>query len=123
MERIIADKDTKFIGIVLFVSVVISILFAFYKFIIVNDYKITSYIDCDSQTESCFSHICDSELGEECTGDILSDTWYYKIATTNANEINICNDNEKCDNSLCGIGNTKCEIIYCDASEDEECIN
>ena len=114
-QKVCISKDTKAIdGIILMMTtsskillsiflvlLVLSVSASYYRFMVLQDYIVSTEVDCDPSIESCFVWICDPEVdGEEmCTGDLTEDTWYYKIAFRNA-----------------------MFIPDCDSAEDENCV-
>lgn len=81
--------------------------------------------DCDPYTEQCFIYVCDPEAGEECTGDPVEDTSYYKLIQRNAKNIPLCDPNdETCDALTCPEGELECSFTLCDpvtAEDGTEC--
>lgn len=110
----------------LFASViVISVELSFLRFYVFRDYPIQSQIECDPTTEACFVYHCDATV-EECTGDEVADTSYYKLIERNAKHIPLCNPvNEGCVPLECPDGEESCSITLCDASAEDgsECSN
>ncbi len=105
--------------------VVISVGLSFLRFYVFRDYPIQSQIDCDPTTEVCYVYHCDATV-EECTGDPVADTSYYKMIERNAKYIPLCNPaNEECVPLECPDGEEGCLMTLCDASAEDgsECSN
>ncbi len=99
--------------------VVISVASSYYKFFVLRDYPIQAQIECDPTTEACFVYHCDATV-EECTGDPVADTSYYKLIERHANNIPLCNPaNEGCVPLECVEGEADCSITLCDASLED----
>ncbi len=106
---------TVFIGIV-----ILSIGVSFFRFFILRDYAIQSQIECDPYVESCFIYVCDPNA-EECTGDPIQDTSYYKLIDRNARNIPLCDpNNEGCDPLTCLEGEEECYVTFCNAESAEQ---
>lgn len=106
-------------------AVVVSFGASFYKFYVLRDYPIQSQIECDPTTEVCFVYHCDATV-EECTGDDVADTSYYKLIERNAKHIPLCNPvNDGCVPLECPDGEESCSITFCDANAEDgsECSN
>jgi hypothetical protein len=106
-------------------ALVISVGLAFFKFFILRDYPIQSQVECDPYTEACFTYHCDP-AAEECSGDPVADTSYYKLLDRNAKNIPLCNPvEESCIPLVCPEGEEGCVVTFCDTSVDEtaECTN
>jgi len=116
-------------GKILFIALVALLAFStlatFYQYYVLQDYVIAAEAECDPETESCFTWICDPEVdGEEwCTGDLAEDTWYYKVMYRNAKNVPNCEPyDEDCDALHCPEGEEGCEIELCtpEVVEEEE---
>lgn len=116
---------SKHLYIILVILIVVSIGATYYRIFVARDYIVQAEIDCDPKTESCFVYICDPEE-EECTGDIEEDTWYYKLISKKAANIDICDpEEEECEELFCEEGEENCEITNCNSAElgeEEECV-
>ncbi len=98
-----------------------SVAVSYYKFMVVRDYIIQAEAECDPYTEACFVYVCDPEAGEECTGDPVEDTSYYKLIHRNAKNIPLCDPNdEDCEALTCPEGEEECTITLCDDATAEE---
>ena len=115
-----AVKRNSRILIVVFVIVTtISIGLSFFRFFILRDYPLQSQIECDPTTEACFVYHCDATV-EECTGDPVVDTSYYKLIDRNAKNIPLCDPaNEDCVPLECQENEVGCVITLCDASLED----
>lgn len=92
-----------------------SVAFSYYKFVIVRDYFITAQAQCDPASEACFTHYCDPETEEECTGNQEEDTSYYKLIRRNASYMPVCSPSEEgCEALVCPDGEPGCEMTLCD---------
>ncbi len=118
------DKKSKIFFIVFFLLIAASVAATYYRYIVAHDYVIEAEADCDPYTEVCFTYVCDPEVGEECTGDPLEDTSYYKIISRNAKNIPLCDPEEEgCEALICPEDEEDCEITFCDpATAAEEMI-
>ncbi|MCA9360862.1 hypothetical protein KC730_03160 [Candidatus Kaiserbacteria bacterium] len=97
----------------------------YYRYYVQQDFLVLAEMDCDPETESCFTWICDPEVdGEEyCTGDLAEDTWYYKDIYRNAKYIPNCDPyDEGCPALECIEEEEYCEIVLCtnEIVEEEE---
>lgn len=92
----------------------LSVGFAFLKYVVFLDYVVMAEIDCDPAVESCFVYRCNPKE-EECTGDMEEDTWYYKIISKKAYNFPDCDpaEDENCVIE-CGAEEKKCEITLCE---------
>jgi len=119
------DKKSKIFFFVFFLLIVSSIAVTYYRFMVQRDYMIQAEADCDPYTESCFVYVCDPEAGEECTGDPVEDTSYYKLIDRNAKNIPLCDPaDETCTALVCGEGEADCSYTLCDpatATDGEAC--
>lgn len=109
------DKKSKILIAVFIIFIIIAVVITYWRIMVKNDYVIESQIDCDPLEEECFVYLCDPEW-DECTGDPLEDTWYYKIARRNASNIPLCDpeEDETCDPWTCELEEAECEEILCD---------
>lgn len=118
------DKKSKVFFLVFFLLIVGSIAVTYYRTIVQRDYMIQAESDCDPYTEACFIYVCDPEA-EECTGDPVEDTWYYKLIDRNAKNMPLCDpSDESCEVLTCPEGEADCTITFCDpttADEGVEC--
>lgn len=117
------DKKSKIFFLVFSFLLIGSVLATYYRYIIVKDYVIEAQVSCDPMVEKCFILVCDSESGEECTGNSEEDTSYYKLLHRNAKNIPLCDPQESdCLVSVCQAGEEDCRVVFCDASmEDSIC--
>ncbi|NCQ06370.1 MAG: hypothetical protein GW815_02300 [Candidatus Moranbacteria bacterium] len=119
------DKKSKIFFIVFFLLITSSVLVTYYRFMVQHDYIIQAEADCDPYTESCFVYVCDPEAGEECTGDPVEDTSYYKLIDRNAKNIPSCDPaDETCTALVCPEGEADCSYTLCDpatANDGEVC--
>jgi len=114
------DKKSKIFFVVFFMLIASSIGFAYYRIMLRHDYNIESQVDCDPTTEKCFVYHCDLTV-EECTGDEVKDTSYYKIVKRNAGKIPLCDPkDESCQPFVCGENEKDCEEILCDLQTKQE---
>lgn len=105
-------------------AILLSVGASFYKFFVIRDYPIQAQDVCDPAFEICFVYHCDANF-EECTGDPVADTSYYKIVERNAKNIPLCNPGvEGCVPLACPVGEVGCSVTFCDpGTEDAECSN
>lgn len=102
-------------------ALVLSVVASFYKFFVIRDYPIQAQDVCDPASEACFVYHCDVAF-EECTGDAVADTSYYKIVERNAKNIPLCDPNtEGCTPLVCPAGEKGCSVTFCEPSEEVEC--
>lgn len=116
---------SKALSLIFIVVLVFSVGLTFFKFFVLRDYTIQSQVECDPYTEVCFTYHCDPTV-EECSGDSVADTFYYKLLDRNAKNILLCNPaEESCAPLLCLEDEAGCVITFCDVSVDEtvECTN
>lgn len=103
------DTKTKILTVVMILFVVVSVSAKFYKFSVIQDFYVSSELECDPETESCFIWDCDLS-DEDCDQAPYKYIWKYATGVTN------CDPRlEDCDELQCNT-NEDCEIIYC--SED-----
>lgn len=115
------DKKSKIFFLVFFLLIAGSVAATYYRYIVARDYIIEAEADCDPYTEACFTYVCDPEAGEECSGDPVEDTSYYKVINRNAKHIPLCDPAaEDCDALICPPGEAECEVIFCDPATAEE---
>ncbi len=109
------DTKSKIYFTILFFLILGSVAFSYYKFLIVRDYFITAQAECDPSSEACFTHVCDPEAEEECTGNQEEDTSYYTLIRRNAMYMPVCNPSEEgCEALTCPVGEPGCEMTFCD---------
>ena len=66
-------------------------------------------------------YVCDPEAGEECTGDPIEDTSYYKLINRNAKHIPLCDpSDENCEALICPLDEVDCTVTLCDPVTAEE---
>src|SRR3989344_4651117 len=115
------DKKSKIFFLVFFLLIVGSVAATYYRYVVARDYIIQSETDCDPYTEACFVYVCDPEAGEECTGDPIEDTSYYKLINRNAKHIPSCDPAEEgCDVWVCPPGEADCSFTLCDEAAAED---
>lgn len=115
------DKKSKIFFLVFFLLIAGSVAATYYRYIVARDYIIEAEADCDPYTEACFTYVCDPEAGEECTGDPVEDTSYYKLIHRNAKNIPLCDPAEEgCEALVCPPDEEGCEIVFCDPAIAEE---
>lgn len=117
----IESKQKSRILLLLFSAmIVVSISVSLYRFFILRDYTIQSQVPCDPYEESCFVYVCDPSA-EECTGDPVVDTSYYKLLNRNAGNVPTCDPNEAgCNPLFCPDNEEECTITTCTTSLAEE---
>ncbi|MCA9363583.1 hypothetical protein KC851_04660 [Candidatus Kaiserbacteria bacterium] len=114
------NKIVFVVGVLL---IAFSTLATYYKFVILEDFYYYAEIDCDPETETCFTWICDPEVdGEEyCTGDLAEDTWYYKSIERYAYDTLECDPyGENCLTTECADNEEACYITNCTPELVEE---
>lgn len=115
------DKQSKIFFIAFFLLIAGSVGATYYRYIVAHDYIVQAEAECDPYTEACFIYVCDPEAGEECTGDPVEDTSYYKLITRNAKNIPLCDPAEEdCEALMCPEGEAECEITLCDPATAED---
>lgn len=115
------DKKSKIFFAVFFLLIVLSVGATYYRYVVAHDYMIQAELDCDPYTESCFVYVCDPEADEECTGDPIEDTSYYKLIDRNAKNIPLCDPaDENCTALVCEEGEVDCSYTLCDPETAEE---
>ncbi|MDP3957503.1 MAG: hypothetical protein Q8Q10_03320 [bacterium] len=113
------DKKSKIFFLVMGLLIVGSVAVSYYKYMVKRDYIIQAEAECDPYTETCFVYVCDPEAGEECTGDPVEDTSYYKLINRNAKNIPLCDpSDETCDALTCPEGEADCSFTLCDSTEE-----
>lgn len=119
------QKKSKLLIAVFVAIIAISFFIAFLRFFVFREYTIQSQIECDPYNEACFIYVCDP-TAEECTGDLVQDTSYYKLINRNAHNVPLCDPNEEgCDPLTCSDGEVGCYETTCDPNlpEAPECTN
>lgn len=122
------DTKSKILFIVFALLIAGSVAVSYYRFMVARDYIIQAEAECDPYTEACFVYVCDPAPeadGDDCTGDLEEDTWYYQRIERNAQNIPLCDPNdETCDALTCPAGEAECSYILCDdetVGEGETC--
>lgn len=101
------DRKSKILLWIIIIILVISVGVAFYKYVIKKDYTITTHLNCDPNTESCFYVPCENS-------DCSTETEYYKLINKKAFNIDLCTDtSQNCEPLVCKNGEEGCEIISC----------
>jgi hypothetical protein len=96
-----------------FLAVILSVGVSFLRFFVLRDYMIQAQASCDPRTEVCFIYHCDPSA-EECTGDEVADTSYYKLIDRNAQFIPTCNPtSEGCAALECPVDEPGCVVTFC----------
>lgn len=114
-------RAEKIFFIVFFLLIAGSVGATYYRYVVAHDYMIQAEADCDPYTETCFTYVCDPEADEECTGDPLEDTSYYKLITRNAKNVPLCDPaEESCEALVCPEGEADCVFTLCDPATAEE---
>lgn len=119
---------SKILNIVFVGAIILSAVFAFYRYQVQGDFIVKAQAPCDPATEFCFIAVCDP-LEEECSGIVEQDTSYYKILYRNARNIPECavESEEGCDAALtCWKGESDCQLLQCDPEdvlEGDACTN
>lgn len=101
---------SKILTYTLMILLLLSAGASYYRFMVIHDYVIVAEVDCDPTSESCFVWQCDPAVEGECTGDPEADTWYYKIATRNAQHIPECDPEDE-----------MCELFACEPNVEADC--
>lgn len=115
------DKQSKIFFSIFFLLIAGSVGVTYYRYVVVHDYIVQAEAECDPYTEACFIYVCDPEAGEECTGDPVEDTSYYKLISRNAKNIPLCDPAEAgCEALMCPEGEAECEITLCDPATAED---
>lgn len=115
------NRKSKVFLLVFFSIIVGSMATTYYRYMVVRDYIVRAETPCDPYTETCFVYVCDSSADEECTGDPVEDTSYYKIIQRNAKNIPMCDPAaEECDALVCPAGEADCEMMMCDPTQELE---
>lgn len=115
------NRKSKVFFLVFFSVIVGSMAVTYYRYMVVRDYIVQAETPCDPYTETCFMYVCDPSADEECTGDPVEDTSYYKIIQRNAKNIPMCDPAaEECDALVCPAGEADCDIMMCDPTQELE---
>ncbi len=118
------DRKSKIFLWIFSLLIVASVGVTYYRIMIKKDYIIEAEADCDPTMEACFVYYCDAET-EECTGDEVEDTSYYKLVRRSASKIPLCDPNdETCQPLICEENEKDCEEILCSEQtmqEGDEC--
>lgn len=111
------DEKSKWFFLLLFLSIGISVGYAYYRFVYARDYSVEIHIPCDPAAHTCFVSVCDPEA-EECSGDPVQDTTFYSVLDKMAYAIPACDPKEDtCVASLvCADGEKNCTMSYCEES-------
>ncbi len=117
----VLSKRSRWLLVFFSIALVLSVGSSFYKFFVIRDYPIQAQDVCDPSFEICFVYHCDVAY-EECTGDPIADTSYYKMVERNAKNIPLCDPNlEGCTPLVCPEGEVGCSVTFCEPSEEVEC--
>lgn len=115
------NRKSKVFFLVFFSIIIGSMATTYYRYMVVRDYIVQAEAECDPYTETCFIYVCDPSADEECTGDPVEDTSYYKIIQRNAKNIPMCDPAaEECDALVCPAGEADCEMMMCDPTQELE---
>lgn len=93
-------------------SVMLSVIFSFYKFYIKEDFLIYLKAFCDPQKEACFMQQCD-ETDVRCT-PLVDGKFYYKIIYRKNLKTPPCHGSS-CIAMECAPKEVECETFYCSA--------
>ena len=111
------NRKSKILLWIFILLILLSVSATFYKTVILQDFVVYNEIDCDPSSENCFVWTCNPVIdgADACTRNPDDDTWYYKIAYRNAQNINLCNseENETCDPYACTEFENDCMQITC----------
>lgn len=105
---------------VLFLLIILSISFTYYRIFIKEDFLITNEVSCDPNYEqNCFiaeEYVCEDENDESTCG---TETYYFKRITKVAYSIPECLGDE-CEELSCLKGEDNCEYTYCTPEDEYE---
>gem|GEM_PF-1636729 len=91
--------------------VILTVLGSLYRFIIIQDYLVTYEIDCDPETQYCYTGCEDDECFEEY--------FYQEIERHASMLLHLCGaDISDCeDASTCTAGELECTVTTCDLTD------
>lgn len=95
--------------VVLVISFFIIGASAYYKYIILEDFLLYAYVDCNPVTENCFIINCYEFEGRCNPGE---EFYFYKIIYKKAKNAPVCNFDE-CPHLDCQLGEEECEVVFC----------
>ncbi len=115
------DEKSKWFFLLLFLSIGISVGYAYYRFVYARNYSVEMHVPCDPAANTCFVLVCDPEA-EECSGDPIQDTTFHSVLDKMAYAIPACDPKEDaCMASLvCNDGEKNCMMSYCEESALED---
>lgn len=115
------DRKSKILVTLIFLLIGGVLFFMYYKIFVARDYIVQSEVDCDPYTEACFIYTCNPDE-EECKGNLLEDTYYYKIMRRHAAYVPQCSlESETC-SFECAVDEIECEYEWCDVSTESESV-
>jgi hypothetical protein len=110
--------STKILTFILILFFALSVSAKYYKFSVVQDFYISSELECDPKTKACFVWDCDIS-DEDCDQSPYKYIWKYAADVPN------CDPREDdCPELICKAAEEECEIIYCyedTLGEEEYC--
>lgn len=113
------DKKTKIFFVIFFTIILAVVLFSFYKFFILKNYYITSELECNPATESCFINTCDPAEDNTCVADKSKRVSYYKLIEKKAFKIPLCDPSAESCAPLSCEGDSDCKITLCDKTKED----
>lgn len=110
--------QTKIILICFCTLAVMSVLSAYYKYIILEDYVLIFEVPCNTE-KLCFAGKCEGGNCEQ--DDVISNS--YSIIEIQANVVSGCDATDySCIENACLINTNSCNRVLCDASVAMNCI-
>lgn len=120
------DKKSKILAYCFFALIIAVVVFAIYKYIVIEDYYIRMETSCEPTAEKCFVRECDIVTAESCSTIPEERLSYYKIIEKRANMLPDCNlAVGDCPEIFCSVGED-CQEFFCDSEivpEGETCID
>ncbi|MGB3072838.1 MAG: hypothetical protein WBB68_01100 [Candidatus Moraniibacteriota bacterium] len=108
------DNNTKLVFVAFILAILLLGGVCYQKYFIQRDYSVYAEAPCNPLIETCFVHICDSNV-EECTGDPAEDIFYYRGVEKRANQFPNCDpSSQDCVIAQCGEDEVSCSITSCD---------
>ncbi len=116
------DTKSKWLFAVFGLVLAGSLGLTYLRYMVEQDYMIETEMPCDPLSERCLIRVCDPSA-EACSGDVETDTTYFKTLYRNAKYIPDCDPaDEACTALSCTPGETDCQIETCTESVDDlEC--
>lgn len=110
MDEILVTRGSKILFHVLWISIVISISFSFYKYLFLRDYQLYIKVECDPERSTCFKQKCEKD-DVRCNA-YPNGIYYYKILFKNAYKTVPCTT-KNCPAPVCTVNEEGCKEYYC----------